>query len=171
MAYGVNLVPWQVWAAGGVALALFGSYKLGQHDRQQDWDESREKGEQIVERLVENAGKVTVKIQERVVFRDRIIEVQGKAREVIRTKFVPVDSGYLTGGFRLYHDAAATATVPDEAGIPYAAPTAVADVAATIDTNYQLAHKCYARLEEWNNWANEQEALQAAAIEEAKNGR
>lgn len=166
-------IPWQVWAGAAILIAVFVAFKLGQWDIRQDWKESVKRGNVIVEELQKKADEITIQVQERVVYRDRTIEKQGKTRTVVREVFVPVDSGNLSGGFRLYHDAAATDTIPDPARIPDAAPVAITDVADTIEYNYQQCHKAYARLEEWNRWAAEQKLAreQAIAEYESNNGR
>lgn len=163
-------IPWQVWLGGAILIALFVAFKLGQKDIRDDWQASIERGNKIVKELRDKADKVTVRVEERVVYRDRLIEKQGETRTVVREVFVPTDSGNLSGGFRLYHDAAATDTIPDPSGIPNAAPVAVADVTDTIEYNYQQCHKAYARVEEWQNWANEQIELSNEAIAKAKAG-
>lgn len=165
----VNIrIPRWVWTSGAILIALFVAFKLGQKDIRDDWRESREKGKKIVDELREKANTVTTKIEKQIEYRDRTIYVQGKERERIKEVFVPFDSGFLSGGFRLYHDAAATNAIPDPTQIPNAAPTAVTDVASTIDTNYQLCHKAYARVEEWQNWAREQQRISKQAIADSK---
>lgn len=128
----------------------------GRAEVQQKWDASVERGKKIVADLREKAGKVTVRTEIEYRDREKVIYAQGREREVVRTVFVPTDSGMLSGGFRLYHDAAATNGIPDPAGIPNAAPVPVADVADTIDANYEKAHVCYATVEAWQKWAREQ---------------
>lgn len=148
-------LPGWVWKLGLVVLVLFAAFKYGQHDRQKDWDASVARGKAVVDRLNERANTIKTVIQTRVEYRDRIIEKAGKDREVVREVFVPRDSGFLSGGFRLYHDAAATNSMPDASRLSYAAPVAVADVTSTIDGNYELCHKAYARIESWKEYAAE----------------
>lgn len=145
-------IPWQVWASGAILVALFVAFKLGQRDVRTEWKAAIERGNKVVAELQDSANRVTVKVEERIVYRDRIIKEQAKERVVLREVFVPRDSGHVSGGFRLYHDAAATGTAPDTAELPNAAPVAITDLAATIDTNYQRCHAAYARLEGWQEW-------------------
>lgn len=164
-------IPWQVWAAGGVILACFICYKQGQHNVRQEWDASIKRGKGIVDNLKNKVSQVNTVVETKVEYRDRIIEVKGKTRETIRKEFVPTNNDMLSGGFRLYYDAAVTDTVPDTAGISLAPPVSVADVADTTDRNYQLCHKAYNAVEGWQEWYREQARISQEAIEANKNGR
>lgn len=145
-------MPWQLWVGAALGVLCFVAYKVGQHSVQVRWDAAVETGKAIVEELEQRAQDTTTVVETKVEYRDRIIEVEGKERTVVREVFVPDGSCELDGGFRLYHDAAATNTTPDPTRLADAAPTAATDVAATIDTNYQLCHRAYARLELWDEW-------------------
>lgn len=151
---------------GGIVLALvvaFGVKKCrdslieqGRSEVQAEWNKSIERGKAEIERLKKEAGKVTVKTQ--IEYVDRVRTIREKGDVIIKevTKFVPVDSGYLDGGFRVYHDAAAENRVPDPADIATAAPTAVTTVATTVAENYERCHIAYARVEAWEKWAEGQ---------------
>lgn len=157
---GVPLWVWAVIALLGAGW-LYGQHQFdaGQADRQKDWDASVERGKQEVSRLTAAAGRVTVKVETRTV--EKIVTIQEKARaiETVREVFVPVDSGTLPGGFRLFYDAALTGSVPDPASIPGAAPVPIADVADTHAHNAELCRIAYATVEGWQSWAAEQAAV------------
>lgn len=160
------------YVALGLVLLLAGTwaigYNAGLRSKQREWDESRERGVALVDALTEKANETRVEVQEKVVYRDRFIETKGEERIVVKEIFVPRDSGVLSGGFRLYHDAAATNTAPDPARIPNAAPTAVTDVADTIEYNYQQCHKAYARVELWQEWYTKNAAWAEQIQKEAR---
>lgn len=151
---------------GLIALALIGwmgralyniPYKAGQASTQAKWNASVERGRQEVDRLKAAAGKVTIKTETVYVDRVKTIREKANAIEVVREVFVPVDSGNLSGGFRLFYDAALAGAVPDAAGIADAAPVPIAAVA---DTHARNAEKCliaYATVEAWQDWARQQQ--------------
>lgn len=157
--------PWAYALAAGILIAgvvgfvQYEKHKAREEGRaevQQKWDKSVERGKKIVADLKEKAGKITVRTEIQYVDRVKVIHEQGREIEKVRTVFVPTDSGYLSGGFRLYHDAAATNTIPDPAAIPDAAPVAVAEATDTIAANYEKANVCYATVAAWQKWASEQ---------------
>lgn len=171
-------LPPQVWAALGIVAVVAGIWGYGKWQRhlgaeeiRAEWNASIERGKTIVADLKEKANTVNTVVKTKVEYVDRIIKVQGEAREVIRKEFVPDNSGMLSGGFRLYHDAAATNTVPDRTRLPTAEAVSITDVTATIDANYQRCHEAYARVEGWQEWYAEQKKLHDAAAEEMKNAR
>lgn len=153
-------VPLWVYAVIALTIAvwLYGRHEhaAGKAEVHAEWAQSVERGKAEVARLTAAAGRITVRTE--TVYRDRIQVIHEKARqiEVVREVFVPTNSGMLAGGFRLYHDAAATNTVPDAASIPNAAPVAVADVATTVASNYEQCYVAYARVTAWESWAAEQ---------------
>lgn len=150
-----------VWL--GIALAcllsFFGGCVQGKKGVQAEWDASVERGRAEVARLTSEAGKVTVRTETKVV--EKIITIREKARaiETVREVFVPVDSGSLPGGFRLFYDAALTGSIPDTASIADAAPVPITDVADTHARNAELCHIAYATVEGWQSWAAEQSRL------------
>jgi hypothetical protein len=140
-------------------LSFFGGCAQGKKGVQADWDASVERGRAEVARLTSEAGKVTVKVETKTV--EKIVTVREKARaiETVREVFVPVDSGNLLGGFRLFHDAAVEGAIPDAAGLADAAPVPVTDVAATVASNYEKCHIAYETVAGWQSWAAEQAAV------------
>jgi hypothetical protein len=155
--------PGWVWVAAILFLAgwYYGHtrYNAGQTDVKAKWDESVARGKAEVERLKKEAGEVTVRVETKYIDRVKVVREKGEVIVQVREVFVPVDSGYLSGGFRLFYDSALQGAVPDPAGIPDAAPVPVADVADTHAHNAQLCRIAYATVEGWQEWAAEQKRL------------
>lgn len=143
-------------AVGFVAYERHDAREEGKAEIQAKWDKSVERGRAIVADLQKRADKITVRTEIQYVDRVKVVHEQGREIERVRTVFVPTDSGYLTGGFRLYHDAAVTNTIPDPAAIPDAAPVSIAEATDTIAANYEKANVCYATVKAWQDWATEQ---------------
>lgn len=137
-------------------LSFFGGCAKGEKGKQAEWDASVARGRAEVARLISEAGKVTVKYETRTV--EKIVTIREKARaiETVREVFVPVDSGSLPGGFRLFYDAAITGSIPDTASIADAAPVPIADVADTHAKNTELCRIAYATVDGWQSWAEHQ---------------
>lgn len=156
-------LPAWVWIA--MALLIGGwyygrlRYEAGYESVRKDWAASIEKGKAEIERLKKEAGKVTVRVETKTV--EKIVTIREKARVIYQDRevFVPVDSGYLSGGFRLYFDAATENTIPDPAKLADAAPVAVADVADTYAYNAEQCHIAYGIVEGWQTWADQQTKL------------
>lgn len=156
-------IPKWVWSLAAVAAILVGlwfygnsRYNAGQENIQSKWDAAIERGRAEVERLKGEAGKITVKTEIQYVERIKTIKEKGDVIVKQVEVFVPVDSGYTNGGFRVYHDAAANNTIPDTTEIANAAPAALTDVATTIAQNYNLYHQCRATLTGLQTWVIEQ---------------
>lgn len=126
---------------------------------QKDWDAATAKTNAEIAELRAKKEKVTTKTEYVTVEKVKIIKVKGD--EIIKRVevFVPTDSGMLTGGFRVFHDAAAENRIPDTSAIPNAEATAVRDVAETVAKNYEKCHVAYALVDSWQTWAKEQCAL------------
>lgn len=150
-------IPSWVWLAlaGTVALGL--AHCHGRHIVQKKWDESIARGKVLVEAIESKQLTVNMLVDTKVEYRERVITEKGAERIKIQEVFVPIDSGYLSGGFRLFYDAAVRGTIPDPSGIATAAPVAVTDVASTTSENFDRCAKAYARVELWEEWADEQE--------------
>lgn len=156
----LKIIPSWLWVALGLLLGawLYGKYQYneGKETVQAEWNDAIERGKAEVARLKAEAGKITVKTEIRYV--DRVKTIREKGDVIVRevTKFVPIDSGNLDGGFRVFHDAAVDNRIPDTIEIPNAAPVSITEVAATVARNYEQCHVAYAKVEEWQNWAREQ---------------
>lgn len=164
-----KLVPWWVWVLLGIGIVGAGTigYKNltdkyreeGRQEVQAKWDDAVERGKKEVARLKAAAGKITVKTEYLTIEKERIIREKGDTIVRQVEVFVPVDSRYFDGGFRVYHDASVENRVPDPAEIFKAAPITATEVAATLAGNYKLCHIAYAKVEGWQQWAKEQCAL------------
>lgn len=152
-----KVVPLWAWLVVAVLVGgyVYGErkYAAGQADVQAKWDEAIERGRLLVEDIKKKRVVVNTVIQTKIEYRDRIITERGKDRVKVQEVFVPIDSGMLDGGFRLFYDAAVTDTLPNPAQIANAAPVSVTDVATNVNTNYELCHKAYARVELFQEWA------------------
>jgi hypothetical protein len=134
-------------------------YDAGQADTQKDWDASVARGIIEVEKLKKKQVVVTTKVETKYLTKTVTIREKARAIETVREVFVPVDSGSLPGGFRLFYDAAITGAIPEAASITDAAPVSIADVADTHARNSELCRIAYATVEGWQEWAGEQQGL------------
>lgn len=156
-------IPWQAYAV--MALLAGGwwyghlRYNAGQADTQAEWDKAV---------AAQKAADAAVKpkqeaITERVVTKyvDRIKVVREKGKTIIQEvpRYVTSADCPLTGGFRVFHDAAAAGEVPDPATIADAAPVPATVAASTIASNYGTCHETAATLIALQEWVKEQAAL------------
>lgn len=152
-------IPWPVYAGAGLFVAFFLTFKLGQHDRQKDWDASIAKGKVIVEQLKKDAKKINTVIDTQWHERTEYIYVKGDTIVKEIPKYIPVDTPDLPGGFRVLHDAAATSTVPGSSSGIEAAPVRVKDAAETITVNYTQCLVWREEVVAWRQWYSEQSHL------------
>lgn len=159
----LRTVPWQVWAGLALLAAIFlygeARHRAGVQEKQAEWDKAAERGRSAVAELKRKANTVTTVVETKVVERIKTVQVKGDTREKVVTEFVPIDSGYFDGRFRVYHDAAASNTVPDPTEVANAAPVTATEVARTINVNYTRCHKAYEVVAGWQEWAKKQCAL------------
>lgn len=145
-------IPWQVYAAVALAVAFLW---WGKHNDREGYARAQAEIEAEVRVVTEERIVETVRIETQYV--DRIKEVKVKGDEIIREVPVFVRSDeWLSGGFRLLHDAAARNAVPDTAGIADAAPVAAQDAAATVADNYTDCNVYTKQLNGWIDWAEAQ---------------
>ena len=161
-----KLIPW--WVKGLVVLSLIAGLaylghravehwrEQGRHEVQVKWDASVEKGKKEIARLQAQANRVSTKIEVEYVDRIKTVTVKGDTIIKYRDRFVPSDSGMLSGGFRVYYNAAFENRIPDPAEIAKAAPVAVTDVADTTAINGKLCNVAYETVAGWQKWADEQ---------------
>ena len=145
--------------AAAVVMVLWWAYAAGKESVQKDWDAAVARGVIEVAKLKEKQVVVTTKVETVYVDRVRTIREKGDAIETVREVFVPVDSGSLGGGFRLFHDAAVTGVIPESASITDAAAIPIADVADTLASNYERCHVAYATVEGLQDWILEQQKV------------
>lgn len=156
----LRFVPMWAWLLLGfiVGGGVFSQYRYiaGKQAVQAEWDAAVERGHAEIARLKAEAGKITVRVETRIVEREKIIREKADVIYRDRKIFVPADSGELPGGFRVFHDAAAANAIPDSAAIADAPPVAVTAVADTIAINYERCNLAYERVAGWEAWAFEQ---------------
>ena len=97
-----------------------------------------------------------------------IAKKEAAAQEQIRTvfktiikevpKYVSVNDCPMSPGFRVFHDAAANAQLPDPARIADAAAVPAPDVANTVVENYETCHVTATRLTALQEWVRAQAA-------------
>lgn len=100
---------------------------------------------------------------------DPIAQKAEAAQEKIRTVFktitkevtvyVKASDCPLSGGFRVYHDAAANGEVPDPSSIADAAPVPAPDAAKTVAANYGACLENSQRLNDLQGWVRAQQEL------------
>jgi hypothetical protein len=153
------LVPtpyrWLAMLLAGLALIAFGFVKGAQHeeDAQAQRDLQAERG---AAELVGRRQAVTARVD--LKFAPALTQIRTVTKETIRyvPQFVRADDCPLPGGFRVFHDAAATGRIPDPAGIPDAAAVPAQDVAATVADNYGACLETAKRLDGLQEWIREQ---------------
>ena len=136
--------------------SLFLAYTLGKRGVQAQWDKANIETNAKIALLTEQANKVTVRVETKYVEKEKVIRLKGK--EIIREVkvFVPSDSCSLSGGFRVFHDAAANNEVPDATKAADAPSVSATDVATTIARNYEQCNVYIERLKAWQQWARDQ---------------
>lgn len=165
----LDLPVWVYVVGGGLVLAgvvVYGQIRYhngkveGRAEVQTKWNTAVERGKAEIARLEAEAGKVTVVTEVKYVEQVRTIREKGDTIIKQVEVFVPAPTSdkpsMFDGGFRLFHDAAATNTVPNPAEIPNATPVAANTVAATVGENYTRCHVAYATVAAWQQWAAEQ---------------
>lgn len=159
----IKLIPSWVWVllAALIGLYFYGQYKegIGRGEVKAEWDKAVERGKIEVARLKAEAGKITTVTEVRFVEREKKIYEKGKDIVKYIEVLIPDDSCELAPGFRVLHDAAVDNRIPDPSEVIDAAPVSATEVAATVTENYTGCNANAAKIEEWQNWAREQCAL------------
>lgn len=130
-------ILFKVGAAALLILAIFGyGFSKGSGYKQAKWDAEKQRQAEMAEMQRQSwqssIDKGTTKFAAKAA-KDRVI-VQTIIKEVDR--YVPITDPVLSGGFRLFHDAAATGEVIDDSKRTDAAPVTSATVARVIADNY-----------------------------------
>lgn len=73
--------------------------------------------------------------------------------------YVSINDCPMSPGFRVFHDAAANAVLPNAADIPDAAAVPADHVANTIAANYEICHQTSARLTGLQDWVRAQQSI------------
>lgn len=140
-----------------VAAIYFLGFFAGEKVVQKKWDASVARGKAIVEELKQKREIVTVKTEVKYV--DRVKEIKVKGDEITKYVTVYVPDVDIDGSFRVLHDAAVDNTIPDPSRFADEAPTTLREVTATVTRNYEKCHIAYATVEQWQDWARQQLAI------------
>lgn len=128
------------------------AYMQGRGDVKEKMTKEKAQLQAELNRVAAERDMATARVEWKHVETIKYIHVKGEEREKQVEVFVPVDSGYLPAGFRVFHDAAVQNQLPSVASIAKGAPVAATDVARTVNYNYTLCHKAYARVAAWEEW-------------------
>lgn len=133
--------------------------------RVQNWRHDAKKVAEMQELNRLNAKRETVSAQAGTLYAEKQKATNAKVIERIVQvdRFVPATSCPLSGGFRVYHDAAAEdKELPDPTAKSDAPAVTAKEVAVTTATNYGICHDNADRLEALQNWVNQQLKLNDA---------
>lgn len=156
-------IPWQVFACAGLALVLgfshWKAYDKGRDGVQEKWDASVARGQAIVDGMKGRQKTLTEKVE--ALTAAKVVTIREKGDVIVKQVkvFVPDDSCTLSGGFRLFHDAAATNTLPDATRANDAEPVQAQTLAVGVAENYTTCNAAIADLEGLREWVKEQEKL------------
>lgn len=132
-------------------VVLFAVWTDGKMREREKWESKAAIAEKAIDKKkVEQAEKTVEVITEYV---DRVQIVKEKGQTII--KEVPVyvqNDADLSGGFRVFHDAAASNELPDATRIADAPAVPIEDAAATIAENYQRCHENSEQLMALQSW-------------------
>lgn len=156
----LRLLPWWRYLAGGLLIlaVVGGIYAKGRNDEARAW-KARESERQLAE------AKRRVALQAQVDELSADLETARGRREVVTrtiTKEVPryvqsppaqcADAGLHAGGFRVLHDAAAGAVLPDPARLADAPAVDARAAADTIAGNYATCNEWREQVIGWQRW-------------------
>lgn len=144
-------------AAALVALSAF-MYRAGGLSVKANWDAENLREAKAAHRTAERRAEVTNEVAGRHEQHRQKVRVITKElfREVDRYVPVAVDNCPLSGGFRLFHDAAATGEIPDPARLADAAAVTTREAAITIADNYGACRENGIQLESLQEWIRAQ---------------
>jgi hypothetical protein len=119
------------------------------------------------EAVIESERHTVQAITEQVLVTDKVItdysatigQVQKRSREILRNAKVD-DSIILPSSFRVFHDSAATNSVPSSTDFVDAAPISIADVTETINTNYGSCQENITQLQSLQDWIRQQAKIE-----------
>lgn len=160
-------VPFWAWAALLILAGLFffGRYmkheglEEGRGEVQAAWDAQKAKDAAEIAKLKAKTSEVTVKVETKYVDRIQTVRVKGDTIVQKIPVYISRDLPELPGAWRMWHDAAATNTVPDASRDADAAPVAPVDAAATVAANYTACHATAEQLRGLQEWVTEQKRL------------
>ena len=119
------------------------------------------------EAVIESERHTVQAITEQVLVTDKVItdytkaigQVQKRSREILRNAKID-DSIILPSSFRVFHDSAATNSVPSPADFANAASVSIADVTETINTNYGTCQENITQLQSLQDWIRQQAKIE-----------
>lgn len=119
------------------------------------------------EAVIESQTHTIQAVSEQVLVTDKIVtdytkaigQVQKRSREILKNAKID-DSIILPSSFRVFHDSAATNTVPSSSGFVDAASVSIADVTETINSNYETCKQNFTQLESLQEWIRQQAKIE-----------
>jgi hypothetical protein len=119
------------------------------------------------EAVIESERHTVQAITEQVLVTDKVVtdysaavgQVQKRSREILRDAKVD-NSIVLPSSFRVFHDSAATNSVPSSTDFANAATVSIADVTETINANYGSCHENIIQLESLQDWIKQQAKIE-----------
>ena len=158
----LSIVPWyyRVAAVALLVAAVFGygclkGAEYGEHKLDAAQAASLKEGV----RIIAVRGAVTEKIVTK--YLPAITKIETITETIVKevNTYVPPSDPAVSGGFRVYHDAAAAGRVPDASEIPHAAPASAQTAAATVAENYGACRADQERLRGLQEWVTEQQKV------------
>jgi hypothetical protein len=157
------LVPpgWS-WPARALAVALVAvcllsvGWLYGARHVQDAWDTDRQQQSDHVATVKTRQADATVQVVTQYLDRLRTVRVAGETLIKEVPIYVPLDTPALPGGWRVLHDAAARAKLPDPATSADAAPVPAQDAAATVAGNYLTCIEQAEQLTALQDWVTRQ---------------
>lgn len=151
---------YRLWIYGALVLALIaGAWRVHHAIDQGGYD--RAKAEYAAQVVKVDAKREAVAAP--IAAKQEAAQVQIRTVFKTITKEVPVyvkaDDCAVSGGFRVYFNAAANGTLPDPARIADAAPVAAQDLADIIVENDRIYYETAERLRGLQQWVTDQAAL------------
>lgn len=136
---------------------LAGTYRIGYKQADNAWKVRYAEAKAEVEKVKAEQAKVTERVV--VEYRDRIVKVKEKGDAIEKLVPVYIHGGeFLSGGWRVLHDAAASGQVPESAerALATAAPVESATAARTVAENYAACRSDQEELLALQKWAIQQ---------------
>ena len=119
------------------------------------------------EAVIESQTHTIQAVSEQVLVTDKIVtdytkaigQVQKRSREILKNAKID-DSIILPSSFRVYHDSAATNSIPSSTDFANAAPVSISDVTETINSNYETCKQNFTQLESLQEWIRQQAKIE-----------
>lgn len=119
------------------------------------------------EAVIESQTHTIQAVSEQVLVTDKIVtdytkaigQVQKRSREILKNAKID-DSIILPSSFRVFHDSAATNSIPSSTDFIDASPISIADVTETINSNYETCKQNFTQLESLQEWIRQQAKIE-----------